>query len=150
MPACYGCPLRLVPEHIYENSFALWAAFGASFITVPITSGALSKRLDSKEQGIGLGVIHAMKGITWSTAPYIFSGLFAYFKNDGYLITMPFMVTIGFIVCGFPIVCGPLRTYINNYDENKLKCGIAPIAGGNASLTDSLNQEEQDENVQQP
>ena len=120
--------MKSLTQNVYTlYSYGLWATFAVSFITIPITSGALSKRLDGKEQGVGLGVIHAMKGITWATSPYLFGALFNYFKNDGFLVTMPFMVAIVFICMAFPILFGPLRKYIRKYDENELKKGIAPV-----------------------
>lgn len=115
----------------------LWAAYAGSFITIPITSGSLSRRLDPKEQGIGMGVIHAMKGITWAVAPYLFSSLFDYFENDSFLVTMPFVASTFFILCAFPILYGPLRTIIRDYDDAKLKSGIAPVQPLDAETRDA-------------
>ena len=123
----YVCVCMFVFVVLYFVRLGLWAAYASSFITIPITSGSLSKRLDPKEQGIGLGVIHAMKGITWGVAPYIFSALFDYFEHDQFLITMPYIVSTFFILCAFPILYGPLRKVIRDYDDAKLKSGIAPV-----------------------
>ena len=41
----------------------LYGFHGMSFALIPIFSGALSKRISPKEQGVAMGVIHAVKGI---------------------------------------------------------------------------------------
>lgn len=95
----------------------LWLFYGLTYITSPIVCGALSKRLTLKEQGIGLGVIHSIKGLTWSVAPVAFAFLYDTFNESKYGIfkTAPFLLSCLFILIAFPILFGPLRKALNMY-----------------------------------
>ncbi|ETO33383.1 hypothetical protein RFI_03724 [Reticulomyxa filosa] len=91
-------------------------AFGLSFIAVPITSGAMSRRLDPNTQGVGFGVLHAVQGLTYCVAPYSLGALYKAFENYGWLKTAPYLAAVLLTCCGFPIAFGPLRRVLLEYD----------------------------------
>lgn len=45
-------------------AMGIYASFGGSFLLAPIVDGSLSKRLSDEDQGIGIGVVHGIKGVT--------------------------------------------------------------------------------------
>ena len=94
---------------------------GATFMLPPIINGSFSKRLSNKNQGIGLGVLHSIKGITFCLSPIIFANLYGRLRGNGFLVTMPFMVIAIFIIIGFVILCGPLRRVVNEHDHEMMK-----------------------------
>ena len=94
--------------------------FGCSTIVSSIITGALSKRLTKKEQGLGIGILQAVKGITFTISPFIFAILFRCFENNGILVTMPFMVGFIFILMAFPILFGPVKRVLNQFDDMKI------------------------------
>eukprot|EP01083_Nonionella_stella_P033638 92049_1 len=105
----------------------LFAAFGTSYILSPIIDGSLSKRLSDEDQGIGIGVIHGVKGITSAFAPYVFGGLYDLFDNYTWFVITPFIVgaCIGFV--GLVVIMGPLRKTINHFDEIQIKSAKVPV-----------------------
>eukprot|EP01084_Bolivina_argentea_P169597 293987_1 len=117
--------LYFIPNIIVAIS--IFASFGASYILIPIVDGSLSKRLNDKDQGIGIGVVHGIKGVTTGFAPYLFGGLYNMFHNDQWYVVTPFIVGSVISLCGFFIVLGPLRNVINLYDEKQLKKGKVPL-----------------------
>ena len=102
----------------YLVAYSLRIAIGISTIISPITTSALSKRLSKKEQGLGIGIIQSMKGVAYTIAPFLFSFLFHFFRDDGIFVTMPFIV--GFVVFGaiaLPILLCPVKNVLNKYDK---------------------------------
>ena len=93
--------------------------FGVGSILSSITNATLSKRLSEKEQGLGNGIMGAMKGIAYTISPFVFAFLFNLLKNDGILVTMPYIVSFGIFLMSFPILWGPLRRVLNEYDRQK-------------------------------
>ena len=110
--------------------------FGFATIIGPITTSSLSKRLSKEEQGLGIGILQAMKGVTYTLSPIMFSVLFTAFKNNGILVTMPFIVSFGFFFLSFPILCFPVRRVLNKYDEDKMRQekqgNVTPLAAVDA------------------
>eukprot|EP00484_Ammonia_sp_Unknown_P001199 CAMPEP_0197023324 /NCGR_PEP_ID=MMETSP1384-20130603/4044_1 /TAXON_ID=29189 /ORGANISM="Ammonia sp." /LENGTH=429 /DNA_ID=CAMNT_0042451519 /DNA_START=172 /DNA_END=1461 /DNA_ORIENTATION=+ len=117
--------LYFVPNVVVAMS--IWATFAASYILNPTVDGSLSQRLDDADQGVGIGVIHGVKGLTVCFAPYLFGGLYDLFDQDEWYVTTPFMVGAAITVCGFFIVLGPLKRTINRYDEDKIRSGKVPV-----------------------
>ena len=119
-----GVMVYFIPQIWVGFLFSIFSSL--TNLNVPILSGTLSKRLDEKEQGIGLGVLHAVKGITYATAPIGFALLYDNFADDKYgaLKTISFLVGTGFILCGYPVLFCPLRNALNSYDAQKLEQSI--------------------------
>lgn len=129
--AVFGFMASGVIAYLWPNDITgilIWAMFGLSFITSPVTNGCLAKRLNEKEQGLGMGILHAMKGLTFAVAPYAFGGLYDLFTDDGILKTMPFMLGMLFVIIGIIILFGPLKKTLNDYDDNKLRQGLVPVS----------------------
>jgi len=118
---CSGCLLYFWKST--AMAMLLWTFFGLSFMANPITNGALSKRLTEKEQGMGMGFTHAVKGLTFAIAPMLFGGLYNAFEHSkpGWLKTMPFFIGFVVILTGFPILFGSLQTVMNEYDDNRIR-----------------------------
>jgi len=77
--------------------------FGVTFMISPLINGIVSTYLSKREQGVGLGVLHSAKGITASVGPYMFAGLYQLLKDNGYWVTLPFMIGILFASMAIPI-----------------------------------------------
>lgn len=114
---CIGGILLYFVTNIIAG-YVLWFFYGMTYVTSPIMSGILSKRLSSHEQGVYLGILHAIKGITFSIAPFLFSFLLQVFNNfkvdiDGvdlkWFETMPFIVAALFILIGLLVLMHPLK-----------------------------------------
>lgn len=113
---CLGGVLLYI-WNIIEIGYLLWIFFSIAFINVPITNGVLSKRLDSDELGIGFGVLHSIKGLTFAIAPLLFAGLYRIFDTHNFLKTMPFLVALSIVVIfAFPILFLSLRKAIKDFD----------------------------------
>eukprot|EP00483_Globobulimina_turgida_P008535 UN08552 len=123
---CSGIIAYLFPNYI--TGLLIWACFGLSFVTSPVINGCLAKRLNKKEQGLGMGILHAMKGLTFAVAPYTFGGLYDLFSNQGILKTVPFMLGMFFVFIGIIILFGPLKKTLHEYDDNKLRQGLVPVS----------------------
>ena len=108
----------------YYMGILFYVLLGFTYLNPPIVNGVLSQRLDEKEQGIGLGVLHAIKGITWGIAPITFAFLYDYFDNMNFLKTMPYIFATGFVLCGYPVLICPLRNALNKYDDQQLQESI--------------------------
>ena len=115
-----GVIVYFIPQVWVGFLFSLFSSL--ALLNPPILNGALSRRLDEKEQGIGLGVLHAVKGVTFATAPIAFALLYDNFSDDKYgaLKTISFLVGTGFVLCGYPVLFCVLRNALNAYDEQKL------------------------------
>ena len=105
----------------------IWCGFGVSYLLAPIVDGALSKRLKDEEQGLGIGVVHGVKGITFGFSPYLFGGLYKLFDNDSWLVIIPWIFGAVINGIGYIIVLGPLRKIMNKYDEKEIKGGKVPV-----------------------
>ena len=86
MMFCGGL-LFFIPNIIV--AMGIFASFGGSYLLSPIVDGSLSKRLSDQDQGIGIGVVHGVKGITSAFAPYLFAGLYNLFDNDHWFVITP-------------------------------------------------------------
>ena len=120
-----------INPHLYVG-YLIRIIFGFTTIIGPITTSCLSKRLTKEEQGLGIGILQAMRGVTYTLSPIMFSLLFTAFKNNGILVTMPFVVSFGFIFLSFPILCFPVRRVLNKYEQDKMRqkkqANVTPLA----------------------
>lgn len=123
MMFCGGL-LYFIPHLIV--AMGIFASYGGSYLLSPIVDGSLSKRLSDEDQGIGIGVVHGIKGITSAFAPYLFAGLYNLLDGDKWFVVTPFIVGSIISLFGFVIVLGPLRNVMNAYDENELRKGKVP------------------------
>ena len=108
--------------YVYFNDtmlmgYIMCVIFSFAYVGSPVISGALSVRLNEKDQGLGMGVLHAIKGLSGAVAPITFATLYHVFENEYYLKTMPFVVATFLIIASFPIGCGPLKRAMKKYTK---------------------------------
>ena len=81
------------------------------FISFPAANGIVTKHLSKSEQGIGFGVIFAVRSLTWIIAPISFAEMYALFKNGGVASMTMYMGAIMILFAVF-IIWFPLRRTI--------------------------------------
>jgi len=97
-----GILLYPFPNVFLGYSFSI--CFGLSFLLSPLLAGLFSSHVSSKEQGVGLGTLHAVKGITYAIGPYVFGGLYNLFNDKGIWKTTPFWIGCFIISCSLPVI----------------------------------------------
>ena len=80
----------------------------SGFISFPAANGIVTKHLTKSEQGIGFGVIFAVRSLTWIIAPVGFAEMYAIFKNGGVPSMTMFMGAI-MILIALIVIWWPLR-----------------------------------------
>ena len=116
--------------YFYKNIICcmiIWIMFGLTYLLIPVTNGALAARSSEKEQGVSIGVLHAIKSLTSAIAPFIFGLLYDLYNFTGdkyqYLKLLPWIVGFGLVLISFVILFGPLTKVLNEYDVRKSKGG---------------------------
>ena len=108
-------------RNIY-TAFILWFIFGLTYILIPVVNGSLASRSSEKEQGVSIGILHAMKALTSAIAPFIFGLLYDLYNFTGdkyqWLKILPWINGAGFVIIAFFILLGPLKRTLNEFDRN--------------------------------
>lgn len=114
-----GIAMYFYPSLVF--SILIYCCFGMALILPPVMNGALSKRLSKQQQGLGMGILHAMKGFTSCFAPYLFAYLYSMYArehlDDAFWKTLPFMFGLVIVLGGIPLVFGPLKKQFHLYDS---------------------------------
>eukprot|EP01083_Nonionella_stella_P066908 176592_1 len=125
----FGIVLYFIPTQFV--ALLLYAFQGMSYVIIPIFSGTLTKRVSPREQGVALGVLHALKGLNACVSPFIFAYLYSLFSQKlthvGCFIAMPYMLGIVVIVLVYPIIWCPLKRVFTKYDEYAFKASVVPF-----------------------
>ena len=77
------------------------------FIAFPAANGTVTKHLTKNEQGIGFGVIFAVRSLTWILAPVSFAEMYSFFKEKGVpsmtMYSAAFMIMFAMIIIVWPL-----------------------------------------------
>eukprot|EP01083_Nonionella_stella_P132980 404347_1 len=90
----------------------------SGFIAFPAANGIVTAYLSKSEQGIGFGVIFAVRSLTWILAPISFSQIYSFSKEIGLPAMLMYMAAI-MVSFAFLIVLFPLRNALNNVRRGK-------------------------------
>lgn len=88
------------------------------FISFPAANSIVSCNLIENEQGIGFGVVFAVRSLSWAIAPYSFSMLY-YLSQNINITQLIFFYAILFMIIALILIAIPLRIYINYAKINK-------------------------------
>eukprot|EP01084_Bolivina_argentea_P040357 74583_1 len=106
----------------------IWIAFGLTYILIPVTNGALASRMDEREQGVSIGVLHAIKGLTSAIAPFVFGLLYDLYSITGdkyeWYKLLPWFVALIFIMISVGVLFGPLKKTLSEFDVQQKENGV--------------------------
>ena len=99
------------------------------FIAFPAANGIVTKHLTKSEQGIGFGVIFAVRSLTWIIAPVGFAEMYAIFKRSGAPSMTMFMGAI-MILIALIVIWWPLRKTLNETVRTGRKYSFSAVELG--------------------
>eukprot|EP01084_Bolivina_argentea_P252870 424596_1 len=118
----FGVVPFVVDENIilgYVFTFVGGFLLGVSFISFPAANSIVTRYLHESEEGEGMGIVYAMRSITFIIAPLGFASLYKLGSDIGFK-SLAFVVGFGFALCALITVIFPLRRAIDKI-KNKEK-----------------------------
>ena len=126
-------------------------------ITIPSSNGLVAKYLNEKEQGIGFGVIYAVRSITWIVAPITFALMYEWFEKIN-LQYLTFWIAAGIGFIQVYIILHPLKKLLIKVNDSGIEYSfyddersnedpaheIVPVAP--SETEEHLDDEDEDEN----
>ena len=88
------------------------------FVAFSAANGIVTKYLNTKEQGIGFGVVFSIRSITWTLAPYSFALLYDKFTKMGFPV-FTYLVACFLLIFALLLVMFPLHNALNKAHDNK-------------------------------
>jgi len=110
----FGDLVYLFP-YVYVG-YGLFAMYGVMFMLTPIMAGILSRYMPPTEQGVAIGTLHAVQGLTAAIGPFMFSYIYKALENDGFLKTTSFNVAAVIALLAVPMVLYPLSKAMKEQD----------------------------------